>query len=109
MTTTISADAKDKCVTLINVFTVDPANAQKLLDMLVRSTNEHVSKMDGFVSANFHLSHDRTRLVNYAQWRSREAWEKIFDEESEVIERALELATLDSNHYDVVSVHAPAG
>jgi quinol monooxygenase YgiN len=25
----------------------------------------------GFVSANLHLSTDRTRIVNYAQWRSR--------------------------------------
>ena len=30
--------------------------------------------LPGFVSANIHLSTDRTRVVNYAQWESAEAY-----------------------------------
>ncbi|MNL86959.1 Tetracenomycin-F1 monooxygenase [compost metagenome] len=29
--------------------------------------------MPGFLSFNFHLSLDRTQIVNYGQWESREA------------------------------------
>jgi heme-degrading monooxygenase HmoA len=31
----------------------------------------------GFISANIHKSFDGTRVVNYAQWRSREDFEAM--------------------------------
>ena len=34
--------------------------------------------MPSYVSANFHKSLDGTRVTNYAQWRSREAFEAMF-------------------------------
>lgn len=39
----------------------------------MRATNETLRYLPGFVSANLHVSFDRTQLVNYAQWESREA------------------------------------
>ena len=33
----------------------------------------------GYVSANIHKSLDGTRVTNYAQWRSREAFETMLE------------------------------
>jgi quinol monooxygenase YgiN len=73
--TTISKD-KD-VVTLINVFTVQPQHQQRLVDALVEATDTVMRKQPGYVSANIHKSLDGTRVTNYAQWRSREAFEAM--------------------------------
>ncbi len=67
-------------VTLINVFTVMPENQQRLLDLLVGATGAVMNGLPGFVSANLHKSLDGTRVVNYAQWRSREAFEAMLED-----------------------------
>ena len=59
--------------TLINVFTVQPERARELADLLSVATEDVMQHIDGFISANIHLSTDGTRVVNYAQWRSVEA------------------------------------
>ena len=59
--------------TLINVFTVQPERARELADLLSAATADVMQHIDGFISANIHLSTDGTRVVNYAQWRSVEA------------------------------------
>jgi heme-degrading monooxygenase HmoA len=70
--------AKDNdVVTLINVFTVEPGQQQRLVNVLVEATEAVMSKQPGFVSANIHRSLDGTRVTNYAQWRSREAFEAM--------------------------------
>ena len=58
--------------TLINVFTVEPDRARQLVDLLTKATEDVMQHIDGFISANIHLSTDGTRVVNYAQWRSEE-------------------------------------
>ena len=60
-------------VTTMNTYTVAPERAEEVLDYLVRSAVETVRYVPGFVSMNFHLSLDRTQIVNYGQWKSREA------------------------------------
>jgi quinol monooxygenase YgiN len=67
-------------VTLINVFTAAPEDQQCLLDLLVEATESVMNELPGFVSANVHKSFDGTRVVNYAQWRSREAFEAMLDD-----------------------------
>jgi len=59
--------------TLINVFTVQPERARELADLLSAATADVMQHIDGFISANIHLSTDGTRVVNYAQWRSVDA------------------------------------
>jgi hypothetical protein len=59
-------------ITIINTYTAAPEPAEALLDLLIRAA-ETVRYVPGFVSANFHINLDRTRVVNYAQWQSREA------------------------------------
>src|ERR1700748_1073501 len=59
--------------TLINVFAVEPERARQLADLLTAATEDVMQHIDGFISANIHLSTDGTRVVNYAQWRNAEA------------------------------------
>lgn len=60
-------------VTTINTYTVAPERAEEVLSYLVKSAVETVRHVSGFVSFNFHLSLDGTRIINYGQWESREA------------------------------------
>ncbi|WP_375510412.1 antibiotic biosynthesis monooxygenase family protein [uncultured Nostoc sp.] len=67
MMTTISKD--NQVITLINVFTVEPENQQRLVEMLVEATEKTLKHLPGFVSANIHKSSDGMRVTNYARWR----------------------------------------
>lgn len=73
--TTISTS--NPVITLVNVFTVDPANQQRLVDVLIEATEQVMRHIPGYVSANIHKSLDGTQVVNYAQWQSREAFEAM--------------------------------
>ena len=73
---TISND--NDVVTLINVFTVRPEHQQRLLGVLVNTTQTVMRNQPGYVSASIHKSLDGTRVTNYVQWRSREAFEAMF-------------------------------
>ena len=72
-------------VTLINVFTVAPENQQRLLDLLIEATESVMNKQPGFVSANLHKSLDGTKVVNYAQWRRREAFEAMLENPEAIV------------------------
>ncbi len=62
-------------MTLINVFTVEPEDQQRLVELWQRATDEVMRHLPGFVSANAHRSLDGTKVVNYAQGESREAFD----------------------------------
>lgn len=53
--------------------------------------------LPGFVSANIHKSHDGRRVVNYAQWRSREDFEAMLQnaDARPHMARAAEMAEFD--------------
>jgi heme-degrading monooxygenase HmoA len=94
--------------TLINVFTVEPERARQLADRLTAATEDVMQHIDGFISANIHLSTDGTRVVNYAQWRSAEAFEAMLRNSTAQHHMALcaELASGYEPHlYTVESVH----
>jgi len=64
-------------LTLINVFTVEPARQRELVALLERATHETMCRLDGFVSASIHRSLDGKRVINYAQWRNHAAFEAM--------------------------------
>jgi hypothetical protein len=66
-------------VTLINVFSCQPENQQALVDAWVRATEETLGKLPGIISASLHKSKDGTRVVNYAQWKTSENWERLLE------------------------------
>ena len=98
----ISKDSQ--VVTLINVFTVRPENQQRLVDVLIEATEKIMKRLPGFVSANMHKSFDGTRVVNYAQWRSREDFEAMRQnpEARPHMEAAVALAEFDPILCEVV-------
>jgi quinol monooxygenase YgiN len=73
--TTIRED--DFSVALINTFYVKPEKADELVQLLTKATDEVMRHQPGFISANLHISLDKTRVVNYAQWRSKEDFERM--------------------------------
>jgi len=98
---TISKD--NNVVTLINVFTVEPENQQQLVDLLVEATEKTMKNVSGFVSANIHKSLDGVRVVNYAQWRSREDFEAMVKnpEAQAHMKPIMEIAKADFHLYEV--------
>lgn len=94
--------------TLINVFTVEPDRAQELADLLSNATAEVMQHLPGFRSASIHLSTDRTRVVNYAQWDSADAFSAMQANPAarEHMSVAAQIARgFDPHLYTVESVH----
>jgi hypothetical protein len=50
-------------VVLINVFTVEPANQQRLVDLLTRATDGSVNRAPGFISATLRRLACRPPLI----------------------------------------------
>ena len=87
-----------------NLFTVRHEQQQRLVDLLVEATEAVMKYQPGYVSANIHKSLDGTRVTNYAQWRSREAFEAMLkDSEAKVhMQGAARIAERFEPHlYDV--------
>ena len=94
--------------TLINVFTVEPDRAQELADLLTNATAEVMQHLPGFRSASIHLSTDHTRVVNYAQWDSAEAFSAMQANPAarEHMSAAAQIARgFDPHLYTVESMH----
>lgn len=83
--------------TMINTLTVKPENQQKLMDYLREMTEKDVIISTGFISANFHISADKTRIINYAQWRSLADLQAMLARNPEHVKRCQELA----EHIDI--------
>ena len=64
-------------LTLINVFTVKREDQDKLVRLLADATEQTMKRLPGFVSASIHKSLDGTKVVNYAQWRSKADFEAM--------------------------------
>lgn len=105
-TTTITADAP--IATLINVFTVQADHQQQLVDLLVRATEEVMQHLPGFIAANIHSSADGTRVINYAQWQSADAFHAMLDNPAAQVhmrEASAIADRFDPHLYTVESVH----
>ena len=105
---TINADTR--LVTLVNIFTVDPANQEHLIELWQRATDEVIRHLPGFISANIHRSLDGTKVVNYAQWNSREAFLAMLNDpaSSARLKELADIGTAAPVLCEVVSIHHPA-
>jgi heme-degrading monooxygenase HmoA len=95
--------------TLINVFTVAPERAAELAEMLRTATEETMRFAPGFISANIHVSTDGTRVVNYAQWQSAEAYRAMLHDpiaREHMGVCAAVTTSFEPRLYTVESVHA---
>ena len=100
----VTISKENSVVTLINVFTVEAENQQKLVDMLVEATEKTMKNIPGFISASIHKSSDGVRVTNYAQWRSAQDFaEMLKNPESQTHMKPIsEIATYDAHTYKVV-------
>jgi quinol monooxygenase YgiN len=91
-------------ITLINVFTVERPNQQRLLDLLVRATDEFVSRAPGFISSTLHRSLDGTKVTMYAQWNSVEDYEAMRRDPGPLpfLQEALAIAKFEPGLYEIV-------
>jgi len=99
-----SISKENRAVTLINVFTVAPANQQKVVDLLVKATETTMKNIPGFISASIHKSVDGLRVVNYAQWRTQHDFEAMRNnpQAQAHIKPLMEISKPDFHLYDVV-------
>ena len=104
--TTLSKDAK--LVTFINVFSVEPANQRRLVELLVRVTDTSVRHAPGFISSALHRSVDGTRVTMYAQWRTIEDYEAMRKDPTPLpyLQEALKIASFEPGMYEVVETFA---
>jgi quinol monooxygenase YgiN len=107
--TTISA--KSDVTTLINVFTVEPANQRQLVELLTKATEVSVRRAPGFVSASLHRSTDVTKVTMYAQWRSIDDYQAMRQDPAPLpfLQEALTIAKFEPGVYEVVRIFAPGG
>jgi quinol monooxygenase YgiN len=100
--TTISKDSQS--VTLINVFTVDPANQAQLIALLKQATESAILDVPGFISAALHRSLDGSKVTMYAQWQSAEAYDAMRKRSGPTpfLEQAMAIATFSPGMYEVV-------
>jgi quinol monooxygenase YgiN len=103
--------ATSNVITFINVFTVDPANQQRLVELLTEATEVSVRQAPGFVSASLHRSIDGTKVTMYAQWRSVDEYQAMRRDPAPLpfLQEALMIATFEPGMYEVVQTFAPVG
>ena len=65
-------------ITQINVFDVDPDKVDLLIATLQEAART-VTHIPGWMSANLHVSLDSTKVTNYAQCASKEAWDAVME------------------------------
>lgn len=106
---TATIDPRAARLTLINVYEVEPAQQTDLVTALSLATENIIRHQPGFVSVSVHSSVDGRKVVNYAQWASKEHFERFMKkpETQEQLERFAGLArSVAPSLYKVDSVHA---
>jgi quinol monooxygenase YgiN len=72
---------KQDCITAIVTFKCEPEQQKDLADKVRAYIKDFISEQDGLISSHLHLSICKTRVVNYAQWKSMEHF-KAFGEKA---------------------------
>ena len=88
----------NKITVLVSVFTVQPDNEQKLLELIKEGTLSIFSKQPGYISCSVHRESDAKRLVLYGQWESPQYIDAFRQkpEIGEYFQKIRELATVES-------------
>jgi quinol monooxygenase YgiN len=101
--------AKSSVITLINVFTVEPVNQRRLVELLTEAAEVSVRQARGSVSASLHRSTDGTKVTMYAQWRSIDDYQAMRRGPTQLpfLQEALTIAKFEPGMYEVVRTFAP--
>jgi quinol monooxygenase YgiN len=95
-------------IVLINVFTVELVNQQRLVEILTKATDVSVRQAKRFISATLHRSIDGTRVTMYAQWQSVAEYQAMREDPvpRPFFEEALSVAKFEPGMYEVVRTFA---
>ncbi len=95
-------DPNRDLLTVIVSFDVKPGEQEEVFDEIRRFVDDVVRQQPGFVSSALHKSGDGRRILNYAQWESRAAYD-AFRTHPRVIEgsRAILSRKPDGREYEV--------
>lgn len=96
-------------ITLINVYEVEPEKQADLVRLLAEVTDNVIRKQPGFISVCIHSSLDGRRVVNYAQWASKEDFDGFMKQpetQAELKRFATLAKSVSPGLYAVDSVHA---
>ncbi len=107
--TNATIDAEQPNLTLINLYEVDADKQTDLACLLSDITEATIRHAPGFVSVSIHSSLDGTKVVNYAQWASKDYFEAFMrkPETHEQLKRFAALAkSVSPALYRVNSVHS---
>lgn len=101
-------DPTANLMTLVNVFTVPADRQQELVELLDEATQKTMKRQPGFISASIHKSSDGTRVINYAQWRSKAEFEAMQrnPEAADHMKTIAALAKFDPIVCEVTSSHS---
>jgi C-6 monooxygenase len=61
-------------VATVVVPVADAAKAEELIGLMAADVEDWVRHLPGFVSANYHVSIDGTKVFNYALWENERAY-----------------------------------
>src|ERR1700716_3181738 len=98
-------------MTLINMFTVEPANQRRLVELLTEATEVSVRRAPGFVSASLHRSTNGTKVTMHAQWQSIDHYQAMRQDPAPLLflRQALTIARFEPGIHEVVRTFTPAG
>jgi len=66
-------------LTVLIEFEVDPKECDEHIKNIKEFFNNTVRKQPGFISANLHISLDRKKVVNYAQWKNEDFYNEFLN------------------------------
>jgi quinol monooxygenase YgiN len=98
-------------VVVINVFTVERDNQQRLVDLLAGATDGFVNRAPGFIAAALHRSLDGTKVTMYARWQSNEHHEAMRKDPGPLpfLDEARTFAQFEPGIYELVKRFDPIG
>jgi ribosome-associated toxin RatA of RatAB toxin-antitoxin module/heme-degrading monooxygenase HmoA len=69
---------QENCLTLINVFPVEPQKQQQLIDILTQAATQTMRHQPGFLSARVYRGVSGAYVANCVQWRSQEDFARMW-------------------------------
>ena len=99
--------AKVAGATLVNIFSVEPANQQALLATLRENTETVIRTLKGWIATTLVASNDGKRVVIYSQWETPQDVDLIRADPrmQAYLPKILALASFDSIVGDAVVSH----
>jgi quinol monooxygenase YgiN len=77
--------------TVMAIYATEPKEQLRLVDIIKDFTTEAMQPQPGFIASSIHISLDGLRVINYAQWKSQEAY-FVFINDADVKAKAAKLA-----------------